>query len=204
MDLKLKKNLEKRGYRVVYISDVKDALKTVMSYISLTDLVAWGGSKTVSDLGIKDYLIENNYNVLNREQANLTEEEVFEIERQSFLSDIYITSSNAIAKTGELVNIDGKSNRVAAQIFGPKQVFIIAGINKICDDLDQAMKRAQEYASPLNAKRFEDYITTGCMKSGKCSQCTHDQTICRTVVVTRRAQKADRSTIFLINENLGF
>ncbi len=198
------KNLENRGYNVVYIEKKEDALETILSYVTKDDLVAFGGSTTLTQLGVVEHILNNDYKVLNRYKEGLTPEEVHEIERQSLLSDIYITSTNAIAESGELVNIDGKSNRVAAQIFGPKKVFIVTGTNKICKDHDEAMKRAWEYAAPINAKRFESMITTGCMATGKCVKCVGPTTICRTVVTMRRAATHDRTTIFLIEENLGF
>ncbi len=197
-------NLKNRGYDVVYIEKKEDALNTIISYISKEDLLGFGGSMTINQIGLFDYLLENNYNILNRYEKGLTPDQVFDIERKSLLSDIYITSTNAISQTGELVNIDGKSNRVAAQIFGPKKVFLITGTNKICDSLEEAVARAQEYAAPLNAKRFEEHITTPCMKDGVCRKCSGPMTICKTVVTMRRAASLDRTTIFLINDNLGF
>lgn len=198
------KNLEQRGYNVVVIENKDNALDTIMKYISKDEVIAFGGSKTLDEIGIVKHILENDYKVLNRYQEGLTPDEVYEIERQSLLSDIFITSTNAIAKTGEIVNIDGKGNRVAAQIFGPKKVFIIAGVNKICDTLDEAKERAQQHAAPLNAKRFESLFKTGCMSDGVCTSCVGPTTICKSIVVQRRAAKPDRNTIFLINDNLGF
>lgn len=204
MDIdKVIKNLNARGYEVVYIENKEDTLNEIVKRINKDEVVAFGGSKTLDELNIVEYML-NNFKTLNRYKHGLSEDEIYEIERKSLLSDVFITSTNAIALTGELVNIDGKSNRVAAQIFGPKKVFIVSGINKICKTLDEAMVRAQEYAAPTNAKRFEEHFTTGCMKDGICVKCSGPTTICRTVVVTRRAQRLDRTTIFLINDKLGF
>ncbi len=201
---KVIKNLENRGYNVVYIEDKRDALNTIISHINHDEVVAFGGSKTLDQIGLVDYIVKNDYKVLNRYEEGLTPEEVYEVERQSLLSDVFISSTNAIAKSGELVNIDGKSNRVAAQIFGPRRVFIVAGTNKICDSLDDAIKRAQEYAAPINAKRFEKMFTTGCMSDSVCKKCVGPSTICKTVVIARRPAKDNRTTIFLVNDQLGF
>lgn len=198
------KNLEQRGYNVVVIDKKEDALETILKHISKDEVIAFGGSKTLDQIDLVNHILNNDYKVLNRYQEGLTPDEVYEIERQSLLSDIFITSTNAIAKTGELVNIDGKGNRVAAQIFGPKKVFIVAGVNKICDNLEEACLRAQQNAAPKNAKRFEQLFTTGCMKDGKCVSCVGPTTICKSIVVQRRAARPDRNTIFLINEELGF
>lgn len=201
---KVIKNLENRGYNVVFIENKDEALNTILSHISPEEVIAFGGSKTLTELGVVDHILNNDYKVLNRYAEGLTPDEVYEIERQSLLSDIFITSTNAIASTGELVNIDGKSNRVAAQIFGPRKVFIVTGTNKICDSVDEAMSRAWEYAAPINAKRFEEHFTTGCMKDGVCVKCSGPTTICKTVVTMRRAARENRTTIFLVNEQLGF
>ncbi len=201
---KVVSNLESRGYNVVFIENKSDAVEIILKHINPNDVVAFGGSTTLTQLGLVDHILSNNYKVLNRYEKGLSADEVYEIERQSLLSDVFITSTNAIASTGELVNIDGKSNRVAAQIFGPRKVFIVTGTNKICDTLDQAMNRAQEHAAPINAKRFEELFTTGCMKDGVCVKCSGPTTICKTVVTMRRAAREDRTTIFLINEELGF
>ncbi len=198
------KNLKNRGYNVEYIENVEDALQIILKNISKDDILAFGGSKTLSEIGLYEYVVKNGYNVLERYKEGLSADEVYEIERQSLISDIYITSTNAIAESGELVNIDGKSNRVAAQIFGPKQVFIVSGVNKICKNEELAMIRAQEHAAPLNAKRFEKMFTTGCTTTGKCVKCSGPTTICKTVVTMRRAAMLNRTTIFLINDSLGF
>ncbi len=155
------KNLENRGYNVIFIEDKNNALEVIMNHIDQDEVIAFGGSTTLSQLGVVDYILNNDYKVLNRYQKGLSNEEIHEVERRSLLSDIYITGTNAIAETGELVNIDGKNNRVAAQIFGPKRVFLVTGINKICSNLDDAIDRAKNYAAPINAKRFEGKFTTG-------------------------------------------
>ncbi|MFV0498673.1 MAG: lactate utilization protein [Bacilli bacterium] len=196
--------LKSIGYDVVYIENAHDALKTIISKIDKKDLIAFGGSTTLTQLGIVEHILNNDYNVLNRYQPNLSSDEIYEIERKSLLCDLFITSTNAIASTGELVNIDGKNNRVSAQIFGPKKVFIVTGVNKICDSLELSMERVQNYAAPLNAKRFEGKINTGCMVDGECRSCISESTICKTIVTIRRPARKGRTTIFLINENLGF
>ncbi len=201
---KVIKNLENRGYNVFYFETKEEARDKILSLISKNDLLGFGGSKTTQEVGLLPYLLENGYNALNRFDQSLSAEEIYEIERQSLLSDIFITSTNAISKNGELVNMDGKSNRVAAQIFGPKQVFIVTGVNKICDTLDEAVDRVKNYASPKNAQRFKDVLKTGCANSEKCVECVGSDTICKTFVITRRAQKPNRTSIFLINEELGF
>ncbi|MFV0423981.1 MAG: lactate utilization protein [Bacilli bacterium] len=198
------KNLENRGYNVIFIEDKNNALEVIMNHIDQDEVIAFGGSTTLSQLGVVDYILNNDYKVLNRYQKGLSNEEIHEVERRSLLSDIYITGTNAIAETGELVNIDGKNNRVAAQIFGPKRVFLVTGINKICSNLDDAIDRAKNYAAPINAKRFEGKFTTGCMNSGVCNNCIGSTTICKTTVITRRVAEVGRTTIFLINEDLGF
>lgn len=198
------KKLETRGYNVYYFKTKEEALESILSKISKDDLLGFGGSQTLQQVGLVPYLFENGYNTLNRYDSTLTPDEVYEIERQSLLSDIFLTSTNAISRTGELVNMDGKSNRVAAQIFGPKQVFIVVGTNKVCDTLDEAIDRCKNYASPKNAQRFKEVLKTGCVGTEKCVECAGPDTICKTFVVTRRAQRPNRTSIFLIDEELGY
>ncbi len=197
-------NLENRGYEVVYIEDKALACKIVIEKIAKDATIGFGGSQTLAQLGIVDYILNNDYKVFNRYEEGLSPDEVYEVERQTLLSDLFISSVNAIAETGELVNIDGKSNRVAAQIFGPKQVFLVVGVNKICKTLDEAIDRAQNYAAPINAQRFKGSLKTGCMDTKTCVKCAGHDTICKTIVITRRAQRLNRTTIFLVNDSLGY
>ena len=121
--------------------------------------------------------------------------------RKSLLSDVYLMSSNAIAETGEMVNIDGLGNRMAALCFGPKEVIVVAGMNKVVSDLDHAYKRARTYVAPYNAQRFD--VSTPCMAKGMCSDCKSENSICSQIVITRFV-KRNRIKVILVGENLGF
>ncbi len=201
---KVVKNLQFRGYEVVVLENREQAFNEIIKRIEKTSLVSYGGSKSLEELDIINYLRAHNYNLLDRNKVGLSSEEVYEIERKSFMSDIYLCSTNAIAKSGELVNIDGKGNRVAAQIFGPNKVFIVAGINKICDTLADAQNRVQQYVAPINARRFKGHLKTGCMETRKCVSCVGQDSICKSIVVIRRTHYPNRSVIFLVKEELGF
>jgi len=133
-----------------------DALKAVVDRIAEHDLAAFGGSETVKQIGLVNYLTQHHANLFNRYAENISYEEKKEIERKSLLSDIFITGSNALTTSGELINIDHTGNRVSAILFGPKKVFIILGTNKIVDSLEEGIRRARTVAAPLNAKKLAE------------------------------------------------
>ena len=172
-----------------------------MELIPETDVVSWGGSVSIDAIGLKDAVKARN-KVINRDLAKTPEEKV-EIMRQALLCDTFITSTNAISEDGQLVNIDGNGNRVAAMVYGPRQVIMIVGMNKVCRDVDAAMKRARGTAAPINAQKFGN-LPTPCAKFGKCMDCNMPESICAQFLITRRCRPAKRIKIVLVGENLGW
>ena len=134
--------------------------------------------------------------------AGKDREEVEEIMRKAFVSDTFLASANAITENGELYNVDGNGNRVSAMIFGPKQVIIVAGMNKIVKDLDEAKKRVETIAAPKNTVRLEK--ATPCAKTGVCGHCHSDDRICCSYVTLAQQRVADRIKVIIVNENLGY
>ena len=197
----LKANLEKRGFEAYYCEDKATALAKALELIPETDVVSWGGSVSIQELGLLDVIKKRN-KVIDREKAKSPEEKT-EIMRQALLGDTFLMSSNAVSKNGELVNIDGNANRVAALCFGPKQVVMIVGINKIAGNLDSAIARARDIAAPTNIQRFVG-METPCAKFGVCMDCLHPQCICAQIVITRKARPAGRIKIIIVGEELGF
>ena len=120
----------------------------------------------------------------------------------SYDADVFLTSANAISNDGILVNIDGNSNRVSCIAQGPKKVIFIVGMNKVCSDLDEAMKRARNVAAPVNAQRFD--VKTPCKVSGKCFDCKSPDTICCQFLITRYSRHEGRIHVILVNDTLGF
>lgn len=194
-------NLKKRNYLVNTFKTKESALEYLIGQFTPGKSIAWGGSVTLDQIGIKDRIRNNGYNVLDRDLAK-TAEDKRAIQIQSFDADYYLTSTNAISEDGLLVNIDGNGNRMAAFIFGPQKVFVIAGTNKICKNEQEAIKRVRNYAAPKNTLRLNR--NTPCAKTGTCSNCLSEDCICSHIIVTRKSWIKGRIEIILINEELGF
>ena len=161
----------------------------------------FGGSMTLADIGMLDTLREGHFNLLDRSTAN-NQDEVLAIYQKSFAADTYFMSTNAITIDGQLVNIDGNGNRVAALIYGPKQVIIMAGMNKVATNVEEAINRVQNFASPANTQRL--HKNTPCNKTGYCHDCQSEDCICSNTVITRRSGTKDRIKVILIGEVLGY
>lgn len=192
--------LTKRHFEAYYVSDSKDVAAKVMELIPAGASVSWGGTTTVDQLGIKKLLADKGYTLIDRDTAKSPEERE-EIMHQALMSDFFLMSSNAITEDGELFNIDGKGNRVAALCYGPKNILIIAGMNKIVPDMDAAYDKVRNYTSPVNAMRFCD--ATPCAKTGLCGDCLSPQSICAQFVETRICKPDGRIKVILVGEDLG-
>lgn len=182
----------------------EEALDIISGLINQGDTVSVGGSMSLFESGVIDLLRNGDYNFLDRYVPDITNEEKDEIYRKSFSADCYLMSSNAITENGELYNVDGIGNRVAALIYGPKSVIVVAGYNKIVRDLDEAKKRVCEVAAPSNAVRLNK--NTPCAHTGKCVDCKSDARICASSVVVGRQMVAfkDRIKVILVGEELGY
>ena len=192
--------LTKRHFEAYYVSDSKNVAAKVMELIPAGSSVSWGGTTTVYQLGIKKLLADKGYTLIDRDTAKSPEERE-EIMHQALMSDFFLMSSNAITEDGELFNIDGKGNRVAALCYGPKNILIIAGMNKIVPDMDAAYDKVRNYTSPVNAMRFCD--ATPCAKTGLCGDCLSPQSICAQFVETRICKPDGRIKVILVGEDLG-
>lgn len=191
--------LNKRGFDAYYVSTAEEAKAKALELIPEGAVVSWGGSVTVDQIGLKEEVL-NKFSVINRDAAKSPEERM-ELMRQALTCDTFLMSANAITEDGQLVNIDGNGNRVAALCFGPKEVIVVAGMNKVVGSLEDAWDRARNYAAPVNAQRFE--LPTPCGKTGLCADCKNSSTICTHFVVTRMG-KNGRIKVILVGEELGF
>ncbi len=198
---KIIKGLESRNMCGYYASTKEDALIKALKLMPEGSTIGWGGSVSVSEIGLRDAVINGNYQVLNRDICK-TPEEKRETELKIFGCDYFLCSSNAITEDGILVNIDGNSNRVAAIAYGPKNVIMIVGMNKVAKDLDSALSRARNIAAPVNAQRFP--LDTPCKHTGSCANCKSRDTICCEFLITRYSRHANRFHIILVNEDLGY
>jgi hypothetical protein len=191
---------KKRHFDAWYCSNREDALKQLYSLIPADHVVAWGGSLTMEALGIQQTAGEK-YTVIDRDKAASSEERAA-LMRKALTCDTFIMSANAISEDGQLVNVDGNGNRVAAMIYGPKQVIVVAGMNKIAKTLEDAVQRARTIASPKNQQRFPNRKSP-CAVSGSCGNCVSPDCICTYIVTTRVSTPAGRIKVILINEELG-
>ena len=197
---KVVKALEGRHFEAVYVNTKEEALEKALSYIPEKTVVSWGGTSTAKEIGLLDALRDGDYKLIDRDTA--APEDKNDVARQALLCDYYIMGSNAISEDGQLVNIDGNGNRLAALLFGPKHVIIVVGINKVVRDLEAAQVRAQTIAAPINRQRFPGH--TPCLVTGSCGQCTTLDSICAQIVTTRLCKPAGRIKVILVGENLGF
>lgn len=209
---KTMENLNKNRMESFFVETKEEALKTALSLISDGDTVSVGGSVTLNEVGILEALKCGRYNYLDRYAAS-SPQEMHDIFRQSFSADAYFTSSNAVTEEGELFNVDGNANRVAAMMYGPKKVIVIVGKNKIVKDLDEALIRLKTVAAPLNAKRLNK--ETYCAKTGHCVTmdngkerdmtcgCRSKDRICRNYTVMGE-HLPDRVKVIIVNEDLGY
>ncbi|MCI8578104.1 MAG: lactate utilization protein [Lachnospiraceae bacterium] len=192
--------LKRRHFEAYYCPTRQEAAKQALELIPEGSVVAWGGSETVAQLGILDTVRKTNP-VIDRDTAS-TQEEKIELMRKSLLCDVYLMSSNAISEDGQLFNIDGNGNRVAALVFGPKNVIIVAGMNKVTSNIDTAIERARYIAAPTNAQRFS--VQTACMSTGTCGDCLSPSSVCASMLRTRICRPAGRIKVILVGEELGF
>ena len=181
-----------------YAADKKAALEAALSLIPEGSTVTMGGGMSVHEIGLVKALKEGNYNFIDRDEMKDKRAAML----AAYDADFFLMSANAMTEDGILVNIDGNSNRVSALAQGPRKVIVIAGMNKVCDDVDGAMKRARNVAAPINAQRFG--LNTPCAKTGACMDCKSPDTICCQFLITRYSKHPGRIHVILVNDNLGF
>ncbi len=195
---KVIKGLESRNMTGYYAEDKAAALKQALALIPEGSSVTMGGAMSAHEIGLVAALKAGDYNFIDRD--------AYEDKRAAMLAaydaDFFLVSANAITQDGVMVNIDGNANRVSAIAQGPKKVVVIVGMNKVCDDLDGAMKRARNVAAPINAQRFG--LNTPCAKTGACMDCKSPDTICCQFLITRFSRHKDRIHVILVNDSLGF
>lgn len=195
------KNLQKRNMEGFYVETKEEAIEKVMSLINQEDIVGWGGSFTIDELGIKQLLEEKGIKVINRDKATSPEERK-KLMKEALTSDVFLTSTNAITMDGELMNVDGNGNRLAAYNYGPDSLIVVAGMNKVVTKLDDALAKIRTEATVPNA--FRTNSQTPCRVTGKCTECLSDQTLCCQILITRYSKPKNRIKVILVGENLGF
>ncbi|MCH5315986.1 MAG: lactate utilization protein [Eubacterium sp.] len=212
MDIKKTiENLEKNGFKPYFVETKEEVLPLVKTLINKGESISNGGSESLKETGIFDLISNGDYNFIDR--TGLEGEEVRQAYIAAFGCDTYFCSSNAVTENGELYNVDGNSNRVACIVYGPKQVIMVVGINKIVANIDEAIKRVKCKAAPPNTRRLN--LATPCSVSGECISlkqenpylcdgCAGDTRICCNYVVSAKQRHKDRIKVIIVNENLGY
>ena len=196
------KALEKRNMRGYYCPDCATAVKLADELVPKNATASFGGSMTLSESGVMDMLKNrDDIHLIDRSKAK-TPEETKQMYRDAFSSDVYFMSTNAITLDGELINIDGNGNRVAALIYGPDKVVMIVGMNKLVSTVEDAVNRVRDIAAPANGVRLNKQ--TPCTTTGFCHDCFSPECMCSHTVITRRCYTADRIHVILVGESLGY
>ena len=198
---KVIKGLESRNMTGYYAATKEEALKIALDIIPKGSTVTMGGAMSAREIGLVDAVKTDEYHFIERENAKTAEEKRAAM-LEGYDADYFLCGANAITEDGVMVNIDGNSNRVSFICQGPKHVLCIVGMNKVCVDVDAAMKRARNVAAPINAQRFG--LNTPCAKTGSCMNCKSPDTICCQFLITRYSRHTDRIHVILVNEDLGF
>ena len=208
-------NLERNNMEAFFVPDKEDVVPRLREMISAGSTVTCGGSVSLYQCGVIDFLRDGPYCFLDRDREGLSKEDREEIFRQAFSSDVYLCSSNAVTENGELYNVDGNSNRTAAILYGPKSVIMVVGINKIVRNLDEAVLRVKTVSAPSNALRLK--CGTFCSEKGYCvsmegkksggeicSGCHADARICCNYVISARQRQRNRIKVLLVGQDLGY
>jgi len=191
------------GFTAVYCANRQEAVDYILKEAADTRTVGFGGSMSVTDLTVQAALAEQGKEILNHSTSGLSREERIEIMRRQLTCDLFLSGSNAVTMSGWLVNIDATGNRVAAMIFGPRKVIVVAGRNKLVDGgVPEAMRRVKEWATPPNARRLN--FNTPCAKTGFCSDCNSPDRLCRATTVLDRRPRLTEFHVLIVNEELGF
>ena len=195
---KLIKGLESRNMSGYYAASREQALELALSLIPKGASVSMGGAMSAHEIGLVEAVKGPDYRFIDRDAVSDRRAAML----AAYDADVFLSSANAVTEDGVLVNIDGNANRVSAMAFGPKKLVLIVGMNKVCPDVDAAMKRARNVAAPINAQRFG--LSTPCAKTGSCMNCKSPDTICCQFLITRYSRHAGRIHVILVNDNLGF
>ena len=197
----LVKNLKSRHFDAYFCPDRETALRKALELIPQGASVGWGGALSAQQIGLMDAVKAGDYRPIDRDRA-ATPEDRERLVRQTIFADVFITGANALSLDGQMVNIDGTGNRLAAINFGPKTVLVIAGMNKVADSLEAAVTRARTVAAPMNKMRFPNQ--TPCEVTGACADCKSEECICNQILITRHCRPAGRIKFILVGESLGF
>jgi len=197
---RLIKNLQSRHFDAYYCDSKEAALEKALELIPKGATVGWGGAMSAEQIGLIAALNEGEYNTIDRDKAP-TPAEREKAMKQCLMADVFVAGANALSMDGQMVSIDGNGNRVAALVYGPDSVVIVAGMNKVVDSLEDAVRRARTVAAPSNKQRFA--LQTPCEVTGTCADCKSDGCICNQILITRNCKPAGRIKFVIVGEELG-
>jgi hypothetical protein len=192
-------NLRARHFDAYYCATGEEALAKALEVIPEGSSVGWGGCMSAQQIGLFDAVRGGPYRPIDRDRCAPEDRE--KLMKQALLADVFITGANGISLDGQMVNIDGTGNRVAAIVYGPETVLVIAGMNKVADTLEDAVRRARSIAAPMNCQRFDKQ--TPCSVTGACGNCKSMDSVCNQILITRHCRPAGRIKFILVGEELG-
>lgn len=196
----LVKNLQSRHFDAYYCETKAQALEKALELIPEGSSIGWGGAMSCQQIGLMDALKQGNYRCSDRDTANSAEERE-NMMKQMLFSDVFLSGANALSLDGQMVNIDGTGNRLAAICYGPGSVIVVAGMNKVEDTLESAINRARTVAAPMNNQRFDN--DNPCKTTAACGNCKNLKCICNQILVTRHCRPQGRIKFILVGEDLG-
>lgn len=195
-------NLQKNNMAGFYVEHIEELLSLLSTLLAEGEKIGCGDSATLEETGVFDFLQSGNFTFYDKHQPDLTYEEKRAIYLKNFDADTFITGTNAVTVDGQLFNIDGNGSRVAPMLYGPKQVIVVVGVNKLVNTVEDAVYRTRQIAAPLDAKRL--HKNTPCVKLGRCVDCRHEQRICNDFVLISRQFIRDRIKVIFVNGNYGY
>ena len=195
-----------------YVSAKEEIIPLIETLIEKKSSVAFGGSMSLNDIGAVEFIRKGDYNLIDRYEADITPEERKKRLKEAFFADVMLTSTNALTTGGDLINVDGIGNRVAAMIYGPESVIVVAGVNKIVDNIEEGFDRIKKTAAPLNCKRLS--VNSYCSKAGECmglsqenrtitSGCRGERICCDYTVMSYQRSK-DRIKVIICGDEIGY
>lgn len=196
------KALEKNNMNGYFVHNNEELINKIEEIVKEGSKVSCGGSMTLFETGVIDHLRSGRYNFLDRYKEGLSREDIVKIYKDTFTADAFFCSSNAVTENGELYNVDGSGNRVAAMLYGPDKVIVVCGVNKIVKDVNEAVLRKNNVAGPINAIRLNR--KTPCTKTGYCSECNSMERICNEYTLIRKQGDKNRIHVIFLNEELGY
>lgn len=196
----LVKNLKSRHFDAYYCDNKASALEKALELIPQGASVGWGGAMSAQQIGLMEAVKGGQYHVYDRNTCTTMEDRV-KMMKKCLTAEVFLTGANAISLDGQMVNIDGNGNRVAAIVYGPDSIIVIAGMNKVVDTLEDAIRRARTIAAPMNQQRFPNQ--TPCQVTGSCADCKSEECSCNQILITRHCRPAGRIKFIIVGEELG-